>query len=649
MAHIEVLDKQVAELIAAGEVVDRPASVVKELVENSIDAGATALTVEIKHGGVTFIRVSDDGSGIARQEVPTAFLRHATSKVRKQDDLDQISTLGFRGEALASVAAMAQVEMFTRTQDELAGTHYRIAGGEQEVWEEAGCAQGTTLVIRDLFYNTPARMKFLKSDAAESRAVGAVLDHIALSHPEVSIRFLRDGKEELHTPGDGNLKSAVYAVYGREFTLGLIPVEYELNGVKVFGFISKPSAARPNRSMQQFFINGRCVKTRTVMAALEEAFKGSLMVGKFPACILHLELSCQAVDVNVHPTKLEVRFFNERPVFDAVYHGVKTALNEGDTPASLVFPAESQQKNIRLETPQKDPMKHPKPSAKSPFSQALSASPNLPAKPKGSPPVFFPKAPDEFRDGPSMLNDSVKSNTFTKQPPERQKTPVSVKKPPVSQPAFFSDGPVPEGAEEMAPSGQVRLSSTQEPRLLGEAFGTYILAELNSEELLLIDKHAAHERLLYEQLKEQQSSQGAQMLLEPVTVTLSKQEYAAVLDALEMFAEAGFELEDFGAGTVLVRSAPLALEKGDLAGAVMEMAGYLESAKTDLTCEQIDWLYHNIACRAAVKAGDVSAPLELAALAKRLQEHPEIRYCPHGRPVSIVIKRQDLEKQFGRT
>ena len=332
MGKIQVLDKQIAELIAAGEVVDRPASVIKELVENAIDAGATAITVEIKNGGVTFMRVTDNGCGIAREDVPTAFLRHATSKIRKQDDLEAIGTLGFRGEALASVAAVANVEVMTRTADELAGTFYAISGGEQQACEDYGCPQGTTIIVKDIFYNVPARMKFLKKDTVEANAVSGVMDKIALSHPEISLRFIRDGKETLHTPGDGQLKSAIYAVFGKDFTAGLIPVDYEFEHVKVWGFISKPAAARPNRSMQHFFINGRYVKSKTAMVALEQAFKGSLMVGKFPSCVLHIELSYRAVDVNVHPNKLEVRFINEKPIFDAVYHGVQTALNQGDKP-----------------------------------------------------------------------------------------------------------------------------------------------------------------------------------------------------------------------------------------------------------------------------------------------------------------------------
>ena len=332
MPHIQVLDKQVAELIAAGEVVERPSSVIKELVENAVDAGASVVTVEIRRGGTTFMRVTDNGCGISQEDVPTAFLRHATSKIAKQDDLDSIMTLGFRGEALASISAVAHVELLTKTREAQTGVRYTCGGEEEPTLEEAGCPDGTTILIRDLFYNTPARMKFLKKDSTEGNSIAGILDKMALSHPEISFRFIRDGKEQLHTPGDNKLSSAIYAVYGREFSSTLIPVEYELEHVKVKGFISTPAGSRPNRSMQNFFINGRYIRCRTAMAALEEAYKGSLMVGKFPACVLHLELAFGAVDVNVHPAKMEVRFVNERPIFDAVYHGVRSALAAGDKP-----------------------------------------------------------------------------------------------------------------------------------------------------------------------------------------------------------------------------------------------------------------------------------------------------------------------------
>lgn len=637
MGKINVLDKHVAELIAAGEVVERPASVIKELVENSIDAGSSCVTVEIKNGGVTFIRVADDGCGIARDDVPLAFLSHATSKVAVRDDLDSIATLGFRGEALASVAAVAHVEMLTRTADELAGTRYGIDGSGEKFCEDAGCAEGTTILVRDLFYNTPARMKFLKKDITEGNAVAAVLDKEALAHPEVSFRLIRDGRETLHTPGDGQLKSAIYAVFGKEFTSGLIPVEYDLNGVRMDGFISSPAAARPNRSMQNFFINGRYVKSRTAMVALEEGFKGSLMVGKVPACVLHLTVPFGAVDVNVHPAKIEVRFINEKPIFDVVYHGVKSALNKGDTPHIMKLSDSAAPVFHRPEPPAEQMRFVPKPVEN--FPETAAVKPILTPvsiKPCDIPVGFgnlraVPVAPDIERDEDDI--DVVEEPSAIPEPP----------KPQISVPT--ENAVVAEKPEE--PSAVPQVPEKEEPeKFVGEAFGTYIIMQ-RGENLVFIDKHAAHERLLYEKLKAEGGENYRQMLLEPVTVTLDKSEYSAVLNALGVCEEAGFEIDDFGGGTVLVRSAPMILGGNGIADAVMEIAGYLASCKTDVTTEKVDWLYHNVACRAAVKAGDTSSPKELIDLVHRVEKE-DVRYCPHGRPVFFLLTRRELERQFGR-
>lgn len=658
MGKINVLEKHIAELIAAGEVVERPSSVIKELVENSIDAGASSVTVEIQHGGTTFMRVTDNGGGIAREDVPKAFLRHATSKVNQQEDLDHIGTLGFRGEALASICAVSRVTLLTRTAEELAGTRYQIDGGESELGcEDAGCAQGTTLVVRDLFYNTPARMKFLKKDVSESNAVAGVMDRMALSHPEVAFRFIRDGKEELNTPGDGKLKSSVYAVYGKEFTNGLIPVSYELKGVKVDGFISKPSATRPNRSMQHFFINGRYVKSRTAMVALEEAFKGSIMVGKFPSCVLHLHISCEAVDVNVHPAKIEVRFINERPIFDTVYHGVKSALMAGDKRIEMplgavkpsdTLPASPQKREIE---PQEQALTEARPTPEpSQEQQPLAARSvkkiTLPEEEQELPEVTLP---------PKTVFQNTRLSDFTAdqrpiQNALENKPDLAVKLPIASPEETEQERGSPAASQPPAVSENYVLEQQEEKplRLIGEAFRTYILVQRGENELLLIDKHAAHERMLYEKLRQESGKSCAQLLLEPVAVTLDKNEYAAVLENLELLAEAGLEAEDFGGGTVLVRSAPLFLEGTDIASTVMEIAGYLLNHKRNLNTEHLDWLYHNIACRAAVKAGALSKPQELIDLAQRLEQNPDIRYCPHGRPVSIVIKKREIEKQFGR-
>lgn len=667
MGKINVLDAHVAELIAAGEVVERPASVIKEMVENAIDAGSSAVTVEVKNGGISYMRVTDNGCGMSREDVPVAFLRHATSKVAVQDDLESIGTLGFRGEALASIAAVSRVEVMTRQPEDAVGTRYVIEGGEEKLLDDAGCPQGTTFLIRDLFYNTPARMKFLKKDVTEANAVAGVLDKIALSHPEISLRFIRDGKEQLHTPGDGKLKSAIYAVYGRDFTNGLMPVEYEYNHIRVWGFVSRPVNSRPNRSMQQFFINGRFVKSRTAMAALEEAFKGSVMVGKFPACVLHLNMAFQAVDVNVHPAKLEVRFVNERPVFDAVYHGVKSALQKEDKPREMQLPNSQvlrpSMEELRGEQLRMAPSASASPRPSAPVAQPEAMRPmkmpsltppaprpvieEKPVAPIKSKDILHDSAPAPYQAAPMPMVVLVDEEVPA---PDRQQAAPAAEVPAIS-PTLPQEPPVPADIlEEPQPEAPVD-SVKQEPvpqRLIGELFGTYLILQRGEEQMVLIDKHAAHERLLYEKLRKEGGGNYAQMLLEPATVTLDKNEYAAVLHARELFAQAGFEVDDFGSGTIAVRSAPLSLDKEDAASAVMEMAGYLLSSRKDLTTEHLDWLYHNIACRAAVKAGDFSSPQELAALVQRLEENPDVRYCPHGRPISVVITRRELEKQFGR-
>ena len=664
MPKIRVLEKQVAELIAAGEVVDRPSSVIKELVENAVDAGATVITVEIRRGGITFMRVTDNGCGIAAEDVPTAFLRHATSKVNQEDDLNSIATLGFRGEALASISAVAHVELLTRTAGAVAGVRYTCGGGEEPTLEEAGCPEGTTILVRDLFYNTPARMKFLKKDSTEGNSVAGILDKLALSHPEISVRFIRDGKEQLHTPGDGKLSSTIYAVYGREFSSTLIPVNYELGHVKVQGYISAPTSSRPNRSMQNFFINGRYIRSRTAMAALEEAYKGSIMVGKFPACVLHLHLSFGAVDVNVHPAKLEVRFVNERPIFDAVYHGVKSALHAGDKPKVMELkqpqvnpyaPVLERKEQLRMELPQQ-PLRPAKPPVSQPA--AVQAAPSRAVRPEGQ--LSKPsEEPLSLRDSAVPAKDLSGFSGYLERvldatPQPEPNTPVlRVLGTPSPQQVKSTPAETPEAPPlpvEEAPPAPLPKAPLREfhSRVIGEAFGTYLIVEYSQEELMFIDKHAAHERLLYERLKRENAGGEAQTLLEPVTVTLDKEEYSAVLSHLEDFSKAGFGVEDFGAGTVLVRSAPLLLDGQDAAESVMEIAGYLASMKNRMTTEHLDWVYHNVACRAAMKAGDSITREEMISLARELEENPDVRYCPHGRPVYILLRRRDVERQFGR-
>ncbi len=634
MPHIQVLDKHTAELIAAGEVVERPSSVVKELLENTIDAGATMVAVEIQNGGVTYIRITDNGAGIAREDVPTAFLRHATSKVRREEDLEAIGTLGFRGEALASIAAVSRVELLTCAAGETAGTRYTLEGGEDGRLEDTGCPQGTTIVVRDLFYNVPARMKFLKKDVSEANAVAGVVDRIALSHPEVSFRFIRDGREELLTPGDSQLRSCIYAVLGKEFSDSLLPVDYTLGGVHVHGFASKPAASRANRTMQHFFINGRYVKTRTAMAALEQAYKGAIMVGKFPACVLHLDMPPETVDANVHPAKIEVRFINEKPVFDAVYHGLKSALAAGDVPKQAVLPVrpavgQPQAEQLHMEPPAapRSPASHIDAILDKPPAQPAAPAPAVPSAPPAARPrpVLRDGTDAPYYAAPSYLNIERTSAQ-----------PAAAPEPPPAPPPVREEPAAPPPAEK----------ASEPVTYVGEAFHTYVIAQMG-ESLYVIDKHAAHERLLYNQLKAMPHN-DAQMLLEPVSVPLGREEYAAVTAELETLGAAGFEVEDFGGSTVLVRAVPLILSGCDAAAAIQEIAGGFVSGKRELTMDKLDWIYHSSACRAAVKAGDSSRPEELRQLAERVLQNDDIRYCPHGRPVCFELTRRELEKQFGR-
>lgn len=650
MGRINILDKHVAELIAAGEVVERPSSVIKELVENAIDAGATAVTVEIKNGGVTFMRVSDNGSGILKEDIRPAFIRHATSKVRQEDDLDAIATLGFRGEALASIASVSHLELITKAREEETGTRCLIEGGEEKSLSDAGCPDGTTFIIRDLFYNVPARMKFLKTDMAEGNAVSNVIDKIALSHPEIAITYIKDQKPALRTAGDGKLLSAIYAVYGRDFARGLIPVDYTLGGIHVTGFISRPENARPNRNMQNFFINNRFVICKTAMAAISEACKGSVMAGKFPSCVLNLEMSFNAVDVNVHPTKLEVRFVNERPVFDAVYHAVKTALLSGEKrveahlpannlkPVNRVNPFELAQKVFR-ERDEKTMIPAAKPVQKL----------DLKREEKRADELFRMLDQDEkpitmnvqAADSASPFADSYREHIAQKRMEAEQEEPAPVLPQPEQKPSVE---PAPEAIGEPKPLIDI---DNNYYKYIGEAFKTYIIIEKNDHELLLIDKHAAHERIIYERLKKEKGSGCSQLLLTPLTVTLNKQDYNSVIADLDVFREAGFDIDDFGNGSIIVRSAPQYLPLEDIEPSVIEMAGYLTENKREIRSEKMDWIYANVSCRAAIKGGNRSTEQELIELARQVEDE-DIRHCPHGRPVCIVLKKRELERMFGR-
>ncbi len=658
MGVINVLDKHVAELIAAGEVVERPASAIKEMIENSIDAGSTDITVEIQNGGITFMRVTDNGCGIMRDDVKLAFLPHATSKIKLENDLDSISTLGFRGEALSSISSVSRLQLLTRNENEEIGVSYEIDGGEEVSFDDAGCPVGTTIIVRDLFYNIPARMKFLKKDRAEGNAVANVIDKIALSHPEISFTFIRDGKRVLNTSGDGKIKSAIYSVYGRDFANGLIPVNYELNGITVKGYITKPVNARPNRSMQNFFINGRYVKSVTSMAAIEEACKGNVMVGKFPACVLHITIPFEAIDVNVHPSKIEVRFINERPVFDAVYHAVKTSLNNNDERKSVTF------NNIKKDNAFSE-IKKPKPF--------VSTSAVFEKKEEKNASDPFAKLNDAIKNAkpiqtlnPSVSNFTSPTDIYSEEA-VKQKADIEYKiqennnkfEPEDTTIVFKNKNELNIPDEELIVNKPKEEPTDEEPKPLfeqpknkltfvGEAFKTYIIVEKNDKEIVIIDKHAAHERMIYERLKKERGEGFTQVLLQPITVILSKNDYEAAISNLDMFKECAFDIEDFGNGSLIVRGAPQYLDISDIESSVIEMAGYIAQNKKDIRSEKMDWIYHNVACRAAIKGGNISTREELMDIANKLDEDPTLRYCPHGRPVCMVMSRYELEKQFGR-
>lgn len=702
MGVINVLDKHIAELIAAGEVVERPSSVIKELVENSIDAGAKNITVEIKNGGTTFMRVADDGCGIYRDDIKKAFLRHATSKVKTANDLDMISTLGFRGEALASISAVSRLQVITKNENEEIGSCYEIEGGDEISLEEAGCPTGTTFVIRDLFYNIPARSKFLKKDVAEGNAVSALMDKIVLSHPEVAFTFIRDGKQVLRTFGDGKLLSAIYSVFGKDFAKGLIPVDYTLDSVTVKGYISKPINSRPNRNMQNFFINGRFVKTRTGMAALEEAYKGSIMVGKFPSAVLQLTVPYEIIDVNVHPAKIEVRFINERPVFDAIYHAVKTALQQGDERKQIHFKENTAFNEIKKvnpfnnaqavfakaeNTPAEKPIKpieRIEPVLKNSEPKPYNPFDELDLKDEKTKPVSIDnlKMSDSSNPFDIYSKQAIKRNSelenkkaeFSKQKLEKAEqlilkatqqeeslpkqgitvddlTAESTETPIETEVSKEEVKPLKEISENKTDNNDALTELPKEQtklRFLGEAFNTYIIVEKNDNEVLIIDKHAAHERIIYEKLKADSGSANVQYLLTPITVTLDKIDYDAAVSNLDMFAKCSFDVEDFGNGTLLVRSAPQYLAATEIADCIAEMSGYIASGKKDIYAEKMDWFYHNVSCRSAIKAGNKSTVQELMDIAWTLEKNPQIKYCPHGRPICIVMTKYEIEKQFGR-
>ena len=631
MPKIIQLSQHVANLIAAGEVVERPASVVKELLENAVDAGASQVTVEIRDGGMTFLRVTDNGCGMNPEDARTAFLRHATSKLRSAEDLAAIATMGFRGEALAAIASVSRIDLLTKTPGAIAGTSLHLEAGNITDESEAGCPDGTTIIIRDLFFNTPARMKFMKSDTYEGSRVAAAVQQQALAHPEVAFKLIRDSKQALSTPGTGDLGAAVYCVYGRECA-NMVKVESKWENYTLTGFVSKPTDARPSRNLQTFFVNNRPVKSKILIAALEEAYRNQIMVGKFPACVLHLYLPANTVDVNVHPAKTEVKFLAEKAVFDCVHYGVLGALNKTpDRPQVQFKPAPAA------------PLP-PKPAPAEAQKQDAHIGPNATQKPKAD--FYRTMTAEEFKTFSAALAEAPKPRpeaaaATAEKIQQRQSLPLySPVKLPSMQPAPKAEAPEPE---------QITLPMPKEIpwRLVGELYRSYVIVE-QGEEAFLIDKHAAHERLLFEKLKANQEAITAQNLLTPIPCRLSPESCAELLSNQALLEELGFEIEEFGDNTVLLRQIPMDLSPEDAADALETIAADLLSGRRESKDAVRDEVLHTVACKAAIKAGWHSDEKELLALVKQVMENDDLKYCPHGRPICISLSKKQLEKQFKR-
>ena len=670
MPHIEQLASHVADLIAAGEVVERPASVVKELVENAIDAGASAVVVEIQRGGMSLIRVTDNGCGIAPGELPTAFLRHATSKLRSAEDLGKIGTLGFRGEALAAISAVSRVDIVTRQKGAGCGAALHLEGGVPGQVGEAGTPEGTTIAVRDLFYNTPARLKFMRKDSAETAAVAGLMQHLALSHPDVSFKFIKDGTESLHTPGDGKLESAVYAALGRDFARGLVSVEGRGGDIAVSGFVTAPLMGRGSRSMQVFFVNGRFIKSQLLTAALEEGYRNQIMKGKFPGCVLSVTLPVTAVDVNVHPAKTQVKFAREREVFDAVYHTVLDCLDARGAPVAAPKPAE------RVVNPRQDFFRSmdaktfreqgaknaEKAAEKPPVRPAAPARPAWNTEWKSAAKVadsqtersgyqaFRPlekPAGTAFGKPPASVTERreaapVRETPVKAEAPAEKETPV---KPEVAKRPFVPAIPAEQQGLDLP--GQTTIEPPKEApwRIAGEVLHTYIICESEDGCVWLIDKHAAHERINFDRLKAAKTPPMRQTLLQPVAAELTKEDGALLLENLSLLEQFGFACEDFGDGAVLVREVPADIDAGDTVSTLEEFAENLRSGKS--LEEKRENLLHTMACKAAIKGGWTSDLSELKVLVEKVQSG-EVRYCPHGRPVAVKLTKYELEKMFKR-
>lgn len=646
MAVIHELDSHMADLIAAGEVVERPSSVCKELVENAIDAGASQITVELENGGITYLRVCDNGCGMAPEDAPIAFRRHATSKIRTREDLSAIGTLGFRGEALAAISAVARVELFTKQTGCMEGVHVSLEGGKMTANEPAGCPDGTTFIIRDLFYNTPARMKFLKKDFTEAGYILSVVEHAAESHPEINFQCIRDGKRVFHSPGNGSLQNAVFSVFGKELSKNLIEMpENTLNGIRVWGYISKPHAPRANRTYQHFFVNGRFIKSKLVQAAMEEAYRNSIITGKFPYGCVCIDLPLGLVDVNVHPAKTEVKFAEEKKVFSAVYAAVKNALAGEENIPEIEAKPQKTLADVLPSTP-------PEPQEKTEVlaRSAIRLTPRVPDEPKRSTDTL--QQASAYRS--TAFAGATKRASFLpfvdvdardERALEHVGAPKPVKEPVKESVRPAQPMPAPQPAQQQAKEEETLIDDMPKAHVIGSCFDTYILAEDESG-LILIDKHAAHERILFNQLRKQVDI-PTQMLLQPVVVDLSGEEYAAMMDGMEQIQSIGFVMEPFGQHSVAVREAPAYIDAGDLPMTVSEMAQKLMDRRTPVP-DRLDDLIHTVSCKAAIKGGWKTSIEELQSLCDRVLSDPEVTCCPHGRPVTVRLTKYELDKMFKR-
>jgi len=649
MPKIIQLSPHIANLIAAGEVVERPASVVKELLENAVDAGASKVTIEIRDGGMTFLRVTDNGCGMAPDDARTAFLRHATSKLRSAEDLAAIGTMGFRGEALAAIASVSRIDLMTKTAGAISGTSLHLEAGQILEEAEVGCPEGTTIIIRDLFYNTPARMKFMKSDTVEGGRVAAAVQLQALAHPEVAFQFLRDGKQVLSTPGNGGLQAAVYCVYGRDCAR-MVNVDSRWEGYHLTGYVTKPTDARPSRNLQTFFVNNRPVKSKLLVSALEEAYRNQIMVGKFPACVLHLTLPAGAVDVNVHPAKTEVKFLSEKAVFDCVHYGVLGALNKQPDRPQIQF--QKKPEPVAAPVPAATVSASVSPAKKEPFFRTMTTqeyktfSAAMQDSPKPTPAAASATAVKIRQEVEPSLKETVIVPKPAQSVVSTPLPPVTVpKKQPAAAPVPLP--PIPEPVEE--PEQTVLEMPKEIPwRMVGELYNSYILVE-QGDDAFLIDKHAAHERILFEKLKANQEKISAQSLLTPIPVRLSPSAAGELLENQKTLDELGFEIEEFGENTLLLRQIPMDLSPEDAADALETLASDLLNGRREHADTVRDELLHTVACKAAIKAGWKNDEAELLAVAKAVMSREDLKYCPHGRPICVTLSKKQLEKQFKRT